>query len=284
MIKIILLVLCFGLSTLTTLLLHLDEAWKIATGIVGFGLAYIVAIILLFFLFAAISTLTVSKKKAPVKYGGGYRKLYNFYSLVLLSLFGVKLTVNGLDKIPNDENFILFQNHLSNVDPIYTNYVLRKYPLIFYSKDSLFKIPFFGKTIKGIGYVKLTRKTGFDDSCEIIRSLRWIRAGECSLAIYPEGTRNKTYPEPVLLDLKEQLMGIVKKSDKPIVISVIHDSEKINNKLLFKVHKIQIDFLTVIKPVEYKNLSEVELNEKVRNIMLDGINHPLEAKEKVRLY
>ena len=284
MVKIVLLLLSFGLSTMTTLLLQFDEAWKIAVGIVGFGLAFMVAIIFLYFMFAVIATITVSRKKAPVKYGPGYRKLFNLDSLILLSLFGVKLTVNGLDKIPTDDNFILFQNHLSNVDPIYTNYVLRKFPLIFVSKASLFKIPFFGKTIQGIGYIKLLRDSSMNDASELIRSVRWVRAGECSLAVYPEGTRNKNYPNPVLLDFKEPILGIAKKAEKPIVVSAIHGTDKINHKLLFKVHKIQIDFLAVIKPEEYKDLTQEELSEKVRKIMLDGVEHPLDKKEKVRIY
>ena len=140
MVKIVLLLLSFGLSTLTTLLLKFNEVWKIAVGIVGLGIGYAVAIVVLYFLFSVVATITVSRNKKPTMYKKGYRKLFNLDSLILLSLFGVKLTVNGLDKIPNDDNFILFQNHLSNVDPIYTNYVLKKYPLIFVSKASLFKI------------------------------------------------------------------------------------------------------------------------------------------------
>ena len=284
MVKFVLLILSFGLSTLTTLLLHFDEAWKTAVCIVGLGLAYIALIVFLYFMFAVVATLTISRKKAPAKYGAFYRKLFNLDGLILLSLFGVKLTVNGLDKIPTDDNFVLFQNHLSNVDPIFTSYILRKFPLIFVSKASLFKIPFFGKTIQGIGYVKLTRKAGMNDTSEIIRGLRWVRAGECSLAVYPEGTRNKTYPDPVLLDFKEQILGIAQKAEKPIVISAIHGTDKINDKLLFKVHNIQIDILDVIKPEEYANLTQEELSDKVRKIMLDGINNPLKTKEKGRLY
>jgi len=284
MVKIVLLILSYGLSTLTTMLLHFDEAWKIVVCIIGLGIAYIVAFVALYFIISLLLTITVSKKKKPVKYGKFYHKLFNLDSLILLSLFGVRLTVNGLDKIPNDDNFVLLQNHLSNIDPIYTSYALRKYPLIFVAKDSLFKIPFFGRTIQGIGYIKLSRRTGLNDASEIIRAIRWIKSGQCSLAVYPEGTRNRTYPNPIMLDFKEQILGVAKKAEKPIVVSVIRGTEDINNKLLFKVHNIQIDFVEVIKPEDYANLSQDELSEKIRNIMLENINHPSDKKEKVRLY
>ena len=284
MIKLFVIILSFGLSTLLTLMLNFDEAWKTGVGIVGFGLGFILLFVLIFFFVISLYSMRIKKNEIPAKYSSSYRKIYNLYQRFLLSLFSVKLIVNGMDKVPNDTNFILLQNHCSNVDPIFTDFVFRKYPLIFVSKESLFKIPFFGKVIRHIGYVKLTRKSGMDDANEIIRGLRWVRAGECSLCVYPEGTRNKTYPDPILLDLKEESLAIAKKSGKPIVITVIHGSDKINNKLLLKIHKIQIDVLTVINPIDYENLTPGEIASNVKKLMLEEIQNPSKAKEKVRLF
>ena len=284
MIKILVLILSFGFSTLLTLLLSFNEAWKIAVGIIGFGFAFFLVFVLIFFGVVTAFGMKVKRNETPIKYSSVYRKVYNAYQPMLLSLFSVKLTVNGMNKVPKDTNFILFQNHRSNVDPIFTDFVFRKYPMIFVSKDSLFKIPFFGKLIHHIGYVKLTRKAGMEDQKELNRGLRWVRAEECSLAVYPEGTRNKTYPNPKLLELKSGTIDFAMNSGRPIVISIIHGTDKINEKLLLKVHKIQIDVIGVIKPEDYANLTPTELTEKVSNMMLDGINNPLKDKEKVRLF
>lgn len=284
MVKFLILILSFGFSTLLTLLLNLGEPWKIVVGIIGFGLAFIILFAIIFFVIVGLFAIRVKKDEIPAKYSSKYRKLYNLYQPFLLSLFSIKLTVNNLDMVPRDTNFILFQNHRSNVDPIITDYVFRKFPMIFVGKASLFSIPFFGKIIRHIGYVKLTRSSNIDDANQIIRGLRWVRAGECSLCVYPEGQRNKTYPNPKMLELKEGTISLAIKSNKPIVITTIHGTDKINNKLLFKMHKIQLDVLAVIKPEDYENLSPEELTEKVTKIMLDGVNNPLEKKEKVRLY
>lgn len=284
MIKLFVILLSFGLSSLLTLLLNFDEAWKIGVGIVGFGLGFILLFVLIFFFVISLYSMRIKKNEIPTKYSSSYRKIYNLYQRFLLSLFSVKLIVNGMDKVPNDTNFILLQNHCSNVDPIFTDFVFKKYPLIFASKESLFKIPFFGKIIRHIGYIKLTRKSGVDDANEIIRGLRWVRAGECSLCVYPEGTRNKTYPNPNLLDLKEESLAIAKKSCKPIVVSVIHGSDKINNIPLLKVHKIQIDILAIINPKDYEKLTANELANNIKKLMLDEIQNPSKAKEKVRLF
>lgn len=284
MVKIVILLLSFGLSTMVTLLSNFSETWQIVLGIIGFGIAFILAFAILFFLIIGIFDLKVKKNEIPAKYSKAYRKIYNIYQRFLLSLFSVKLTVNGMDKVPNGTNFILLQNHRSNVDPVFTDFLFKKYPMIFVAKESLFRIPFFGKIIRHIGYVRLSRKSGMDDATEIIRGLRWVRSEECSLCVYPEGTRNKTYPNPVMLDLKEGTMAIAKKSSRPIVISAIHGTEKINDKLLFKIHRIQVDVVEVIKPEEYADLSVKELTAKVSKIMLEAVNNPLTKKEKVRLF
>ena len=284
MIKIIILILSFGSSTLLTLLQHFAEPWKIVLWIVGFGLLFILGLAILFFLIVGVFVIGGKRKDIPIKYKGIYRFVYNRYQSFLLSLLSVKLTINGLDKVPKNTNFILLQNHVSNVDPIFTDYVFRKFPMIFVSKDSLFKIPFFGKLVHHIGYIKLTRKTGMDDANEIVRALRWIKSNQCSLCVYPEGTRNKKFPNPELLEYKDGCISFVKKMNRPIVISVIHGSDKINEKKLFKIHKIQIDVLKVIDPEEYQKLSQEELSNFIRNTMLEGIKNPLTSKEKVWQY
>lgn len=284
MIKILVILLSIGLSTGLTLLLNLNEVWKIVVGIVGFSLTFFLFFIILFFGIVGLFALRVRSNEVPVRYSKTYRKLYNVYQFLLLSLFSVKLTVNGMDKVPNDTNFVMLQNHLSNIDPIFTDYAFRKYPLIFVSKESLFKIPFFGKIIRHIGYIKLSRKNGVDDAKELMRELRWVRSEECSLCFYPEGTRNKFYPDPLLLEFKEGAIGIAMKTGKPIIISTIHGSEDINNKLLFKIHNLQIDVLKVISPDEYNNMSADELSKIVRETMIESIKNPSNKKEKVRLY
>ena len=284
MIKIIVLILSFGLSTLLTLLLSFEQAWQTAVGIIGFGLVFVIAFVALFFFICTSVILKLKKNETPIRYSSGFRKYYTCCQFLLLSLFGVKLTVNGMNKVPNDTNFILFQNHLSNVDPIFTDYVFKKYPMIFVAKQSLFKIPWFGKIIRHVGYVKLTRKAGMEDSKELNRALRWVKSDECSLAVYPEGTRNKTYPDPKMLELKTGTIDFAMSTGRPIVLSTIHGTDKINDKLLLKVHKVQIDVLEVIRPEDYANLTPVELTEKIAKTMLDGVNNPLQSKEKVRLY
>ena len=157
MVKILILVLSIGLAALTGYLMHLSGAPLVAA-IVGLTFAYIVGFIILFFLFAIIFSLPISKKSPKVKYSKFYRGLYTASVWFALSLFGVHTNVVGSEKIPQGTTFLLVQNHLSNTDPLITNGVFKKYPMIFVAKESLFKIPFFGKYIHKVGFVKLKRE------------------------------------------------------------------------------------------------------------------------------
>lgn len=284
MVKIILLLLAFGLSTLTTLLLNFDAAWKVAISIIGMGIGFIIVFALIFFLIPILFGLRVKKGEIATKYSKTYHHLYSMYQIFGLSLFGVKLTTNGLDMIPKDTNFVLVQNHTSNLDPMFTDAILRKYPLIFVSKESLFRLPFFGKIITHIGYVKLSRKNAMNDASEIVRGVRWTRAGEVCLGIYPEGTRNKTYPNPELLNFKEGSISMIKKASRPIVVSVMRGTRDVNKGLLTRVHKVQFDVVKVISSEQVEALSIEELEKEIREVMLDGIRNPSTKKEKVRLY
>lgn len=284
MIKIALLIIAFGLSTLTTLLINFSDAWKIAVGIVGFGIAYVLLGIILFFVVATFMTMGLKRDAIATKYGAKERKLYNNFLHVAMSLFGIKIVTNGMSKVPQDTNFILVQNHRSNLDPMITDVAFKKYPMIFASKASLFHIPWFGKYLSKIGYVKLRRVPCIEDMQELSRAATFITENQCSMGIYPEGTRNKYYPYPPILEFKEGTFSLIKKCERPIVVTVIHGSQLVNDKLLLKSHRVQIDVITVIRPEEYKDLSLEELSDKVRNIMIENINNPYKTEETKKQY
>lgn len=284
MIKIALLLISFGLSTLTTLLMKLDATWKVVLGIIGFGVVYVIAIIAIFFIVATFMTMNLKRDAIAECYGKKERKQLNNYLHVAMSLFGIKICINGLNKIPQDTNFVLVQNHRSSLDPMITDVALKKYELIFAAKASLFHIPWFGKYLSKIGYVKLRRTACTEDLQELNRAVKFVTEDQCSFGIYPEGTRNRNYPYPPLLDLKEGTFDVIKRCNRPIVVTVIHGTEKVNHLLLLKSHKVQIDVLTVITPEEYKDLSLKELTRKVRNMMLDAIEHPIKTVETKRQY
>ena len=284
MIKIFLIIINLGLGALTSIF-SFSYAWYFHVLIsLGFAIGYLLIEIIIFFISAYLIGLPIKKDEIATKYSPKYRKIYDFYVSLALSLFGVYVVVNGLDKLPRDTNFVIVQNHLSNIDPMLSSVVFKNYPLIFISKESLFHIPFFGKYISRIGYIKLKRKACKEDVSEMKRAHEWIQNNECSIALYPEGQRNKNYPNPKLLDFKDGGVGLAKSSHKPLVISTIQGTEKINDKLLLKIHKIQIDILDVISEDEIECLPAKEINDRIINTMLSSIENKSSKDEYHHLF
>lgn len=284
MVKIILILLSFGLSTLTTLLIGFDKAYLTVFSIIGLGFAYIFVAIIIFFLIAFLISLPIKKGEMSQHYNNKFRMIYINYVKFALSLFSIKVVVNGLDKLPKDSNFVVVQNHRSNLDPMIFDVVMQKYPLIFIGKESLFNIPFWGKIISKAGYVKLKRVPCLEDGKELLRGFKMVQENECSIVVYPEGTRNKTYPNPKLLEFKEGAFSIATKLNKPIVITVVHDSEKINKFLLLKIHRVQYDIVDVIYPEKHIDFDEKTLSFEIFNLMKNAVDNPLKIEEYKRLY
>lgn len=266
MIKIIVLLVSLVLGILTSLLFDFANPYVYIPVAFGFFVAYIILTVSLFFISAVIVDLPIDTKKKPEKYNGRYQKIFSRYVRCALSLFGVKLKAKGIELVPKDTNFLLVGNHISNLDPLVTNVYFKDYPFIFASKESLFKVPFFGKMIHQIGYLKLNREDARKDLKELERGLTWLKDGDCSLAIYPEGTRNKT-GETTLLPFKDTCFKFAKNLQKPIVVSAIYGTKEVNDHLLTKRHVVHYEVIQTLYYEDYKDMTPSEISSVVYDMI-----------------
>jgi 1-acyl-sn-glycerol-3-phosphate acyltransferase len=102
----------------------------------------------------------------------------------------IDLAVDGLERVPPDRAYVLMSNHQSHLDiPIL--YVAWKHTLRMVAKAELFKVPVFGKALRGAGFVEVDRS---GDKGKAIAAMR--EAGDAvekgiSIWIAPEGTRSE---------------------------------------------------------------------------------------------
>ena len=270
MIKLIVLLVSLILGILTSLLFDFANPYLYVLVAAGFFVAYIILTVSLFFLSAVIIDIPINTKKKPEKYNGRYQKIFEKYVWCALSLFGVKLKAKGIEMVPTDTNFLLVGNHISNLDPMVTNIYFKDYPFIFASKESLFKVPFFGKMIHKIGYLKLNREDVRKDLKELERGLTWLKAGDCSLAVYPEGTRNKT-GETTLLPFKDTCFKFAKNLQKPIVVSAIYGTKEVNNHLLTKRHVVYYEVIKTLYYDDYKDMTPSEISDQVYKMIEERV-------------
>lgn len=262
MISSVLIILSIALGIITSFLgFDLNIGLKILFALL-FAIAYAVAFVLLFFLILTIITLPISKKK-EYTYNRKWRNIQTNYCAFFLKLTNCKIKYIGKEKLPIDTNYLIVNNHRSNVDSIVIDSLIRERDLIFVAKKSLFKIPWFGKLIRRIAYLCLDRKDPRKDLSEIKRGIQIMDEGEISICVFPEGTRNFT--DEVLLPFKDGCFNLATKSKKPIVISCIKGTHEVNNGLLFKKHDITYTIIDVLYYDDYKDMNTIQLGELVRD-------------------
>ncbi len=126
---------------------------------------------------------------------------------------GVKVIVEGLDKIDLDGAYVFTSNHLSYMD---TPVVLSRIPVQFrfLAKEELFKIPFMGTHLKSAGHIPVPR----DDPRAAVKTLKLaaekIHDQRISLLFFPEGGRSETGE---LQEFKDGAAYVAIKSGAPLV-------------------------------------------------------------------
>jgi len=111
------------------------------------------------------------------------------WSKSILFVSGIDVTVAGLSNIDPSQSYIYMSNHCSNFDiPV----LLGCLPIQFrwLAKAELFKIPIFGRAMRGAGYVKIDRFNRVSAFKSIDQVAAKMKNG-VSVMIFPEGTRSE---------------------------------------------------------------------------------------------
>lgn len=112
-----------------------------------------------------------------------------FWSKVLIRIAGVKLTIEGLEKIDPNGSYVFASNHVSYMD---TPIVLGHIPVQFrfLAKKGLFKVPFLGYHLKRAGHLAVPRENPREALRTMAEAGKIIRERGISLLIFPEGGRS----------------------------------------------------------------------------------------------
>lgn len=189
--------------------------------------------------------------------------LYSFARAVLIPifLFLYNYRVTGRENVPKDGAYIVCANHATLIDPIFVGISI-PHRMHFMAKAELFKNSFLRALMNGLGAFPIKR--GEADIKSIKTSLKILSSGKV-LALFPEGTRNKT--DEVLAEPGIALLAI--KSKVPVVPVAIKSNYK-----FFKRTKVIIG-----KPIEFTEYQGKKLlNEDYLNISLDIMNNINELK------
>lgn len=99
-----------------------------------------------------------------------------------------RVSITGLENIPENETFIICPNHKSNFDPPLIGFLL-PFRARFMAKAELFKFKPLAKLLSAFGAYPIKR--GKSDIGALKTSIKILKDGE-RLVIFPEGKRSKT--------------------------------------------------------------------------------------------
>lgn len=228
---------------------------------IGFSIASLLALIILFFIVLFFLTIWEPLKKERTKQSKYYRKVLLFYNYFLFDLFNMKIEYSGLEKLKRGEKYMVISNHRSNLDSLLIDTYLKEFGLVFVAKKSLFKIPFVRRIIHGCNYIYLDRGDIKQECRAIKKGINILNDSNdpCSVGVFPEGTRtiNKDY---TLGEFKPGCFNLSKKTKCKIVLSCTRYTDLVNKGLLFKRHKVFYDIIGIIDYEEYKEMNTIELS------------------------
>lgn len=113
------------------------------------------------------------------------------WARVLLWVSGVRVKVEGLEKISPDGSYVFVSNHLSYMDtPVILANIRVQFR--FLAKSGLFQIPFLGWHLARAGHIRVPR----EDARAAVKTMgiaaQLIRDAGISLIIFAEGGRSRT--------------------------------------------------------------------------------------------
>lgn len=188
---------------------------------------------------------------------------------LLFTTGGLRIKVNGIEKIPTDRRFLLVSNHRSNLDPMVCMMKLSRYNIAFISKPENFRIPIAGRFISRCCFMPIDRENARNAMRTIHKATDYIKNDIVSVGVYPEGTRSKTGE---LLEFKDGVFYIAKKAPCPIVVITVRNTEKAHKNFPFKPTKIIINVVDVIEPEDFAELSTHEISDKVRVMIFEDLS------------
>jgi 1-acyl-sn-glycerol-3-phosphate acyltransferase len=199
--------------------------------------------------------------------GNGPHLFARFWANSILWVSRVRITITGAEKLDPDRSYIYMPNHQSNADiPL----LLGRLPVQFrwLAKAELFRIPIFGRAMRGVGYISIdrsNRKSAFES---LERAARTIRSGT-SVLIFPEGTRSR---DGRILPFKKGGFVLSVDAGVPIVPIIIRGTRDIIPKghFLIRPAPVTMEILDPVETADYTRKTKDQLLERIRSIFIDA--------------
>ncbi len=198
------------------------------------------------------------------KQGNAPHIIGRFWGKSILFVSRIKVTVKGISNIDPSKSYIFMPNHQSNFDiPVLIGCIPAQFRWL--AKAELFKIPLFGRAMRGCGYISIDRSNRKSAFKSLEKAAETIRNG-ASVLIFPEGTRSL---DGKIRDFKKGGFVLTVDSGVSIIPVILHGTWSIMPKSSLRIMpgNVTLEILPPIETTEYTRKTKDDLMDKVRNII-----------------
>lgn len=165
---------------------------------------------------------------------GNVMPLYRLSNMIVRTAFrlaGIRVIVEGRERIPADTACIFLSNHLSNLDP---PSLIPQIPnrTAAFTKRSIMKIPGLGWGMKLADFIPVDRTGSVESAQQSISAARAVLAKGIHITTFVEGTRSK---DGRLLPFKKGPFYLAKETGAPCIPVSIYGTETMMAKHSLKV-------------------------------------------------
>ena len=185
-----------------------------------------------------------------------------FWGKFILFVSGIKVKVKGVAKVDPTKPYVFMANHQGNFDiPVLLGCLPFQFRWL--AKAELFRIPIFGRAMRGCGYISIDRFNQVSAFDSLARAAEKIRNGE-NVMIFPEGTRSL---DGKIRPFKKGGFVLTVDAGVPIIPVIIHGTYAImpKKRLLVRPGPVLLEILDPVETSAYTRESKDVLMEKIRS-------------------
>ena len=207
-----------------------------------------------------------------------YRQLWDICSLTwaraILFCAGVRLTMRGGERLADSMPAFFIGNHQSDLDILIIISAL-KGKVRFMAKDSLFRVPLFGRAIRRYEFVPIDR----GNVRRTLHALKVMIAGlhrnPISMTAFPEGTRSR---DGRLLPFRRGTIKLAQQAGLPVVPFAVEGSILVHHPdrlLRAKPGPVTLTFAEPIPADQVVAMDQDELQERVVGAVAGVLGQPV---------
>src|SRR5580693_4831201 len=196
-------------------------------------------------------------------------KIARVWARSLLRIAGVKVKVEGLEKLTPGASYVFASNHLSYMDtPVILTHIPADFR--FMAKSGLFKIPLLGTHLGQAGHIPVPREDPRAAVKTMTLAASIIKSRNISVLIFPEGGRSH---DGILKPFKDGASYIAIKAGVPVVPLAISGTREVLAMHSATFHRGQVT-LRIGEPISSEGLTlhdRKSVTETVRGCVSENI-------------